>query len=269
VPSREGSRESYRISDDAEQQELEQERLHVLARARDPMTQRVLDEIGVGAGWSCCDVGSGAGTIARWLAERVGPTGRVVSLDVDTRFQPASHGIVEVRRHDVVHEPIGDAEYDLIHARALLQHLDQRERVLDDMVRAARPGGWVVVTDSDWIQFDDQPVPEPFATLSRVLRAHSAAAHGHDAAWGRRLLAAFQRRGMRDVHADGVVYTMHGGTDSAEWYVAGLARSIEMHRRAGTLPADFPADDAIAQARHPDFAILSPISVTVRGRRGE
>jgi len=262
-----GTRESYRISDDPEQQRLEHERLLVLARARDPMTRRVLGEIGVAAGWECCDVGSGAGTIARWLADQTGPTGRVVSLDVDTRFQPASDGVIDVRRHDVVHEPIGDSEFDVVHARALLQHLDQRERVLDEMVRAAKPGGWVVVTDSDWIQFDAQPVPEPFATLSRLLRAHSASSHGHDATWGRRLLAEFQRRGMRDVHADGVVYTMHGGTDSAEWYVAGLARSIELHRTAGTLPADFPADEAIAQARHPDFAILSPVSVTVRGRR--
>ena len=55
-----------------------------------------------------------------------------------------------------------------MHARAVLQHLAQREAVLDAMIAAAKPGGWVVVGDVDWIQFDAQPVPEPFATLSRV-----------------------------------------------------------------------------------------------------
>jgi SAM-dependent methyltransferase len=261
------ARESYRIPDDDEQRRLEQDRLLALARERDPMTRRVLADIGVGVGWSCCDVGSGAGTIATWLAEQVGPTGRVVALDVDTRFQPPSHGVVEVLRRDVVHEPIGDAEFDLVHARALLQHIETREEVLDAMIRATRPGGWIVVTDSDWIQFDEQPVPEPFATLTRLMRANSMRRHGHDPTWGRRLLPAFQQRGLLDVHVDGAVYTMHGGTDSAEWYVGGLARSIEHARAAGTLPPDFPADEAIAQARDPRFAILSPISLTVRGRR--
>jgi SAM-dependent methyltransferase len=262
-----GTRTSYRISDDPDQVRQEHERLLTLARARDPMTRRVLGEIGVGPGWACCDVGSGAGTVAAWLAGQVGPTGRVVSIDVDVRFQPPSAGVVEVRVADVIRDPVGDAEFDLVHARAVLQHLEQREAVLDGFIAAIRPGGWVVVTDSDWIQFDAQPLPEPFGELSRLLRASSERVHGHDGTWGRRLVPAFQARGLVDVHADGVVYTMHGGTDSAEWYVAGLARALAAHRAAGTLPPGFPAEEAIAQARDPAFAILSPVSVTVRGRR--
>jgi SAM-dependent methyltransferase len=258
---------SYRISDDPDQARQEHARLLTLARARDPMTWRVLGEVGVAPGWACCDVGSGAGTIVAWLAEQVGPTGRVVSLDVDVRFQPPSAGVVEVRVADLTEEPIGDAEFDLVHARAVLQHLAQREQVLDAMVAATRPGGWVVVTDSDWIQFDAQPLPEPFGALSRLMQAASEQRHGHDGTWGRRLLPAFAARGLVDVHADGVVHTMHGGTDSAEWYVAGIARAIDQHRASGVVPPDFPADEAIAQARAADFAVLSPVSVTVRGRR--
>jgi SAM-dependent methyltransferase len=260
-------RTSYRVSADPDQARQEHARLLTLARARDPMTRRVLTEVGVGPGWACCDVGSGAGTIAAWLAEQVGPTGSVVALDVDVRFLPAPSGLVEVRTADVTVDPIGDAEFDLVHARAVLQHVEQREQVLDAMVAAARPGGWVVVTDSDWIQFYAQPLPEPFGELSRLMRASSEQRHGHDATWGRRLLPEFQHRGLVDVHADGVVYTMHGGTDSAEWYIAGLARTIDQHRASGIVPVDFPAEEAIAQARAADFAILSPVSVTVRGRR--
>ena len=36
------------------------------------------------------------------------------------------------------------------------------------MIAATKPGGWVVVGDVDWIEFDAQLVPEPFATLSHV-----------------------------------------------------------------------------------------------------
>lgn len=259
-------RTSYRINDEVDQIRQEQERLLVLARVVDPATRATLADIGVAPGWACCDVGSGAGTIVAWLAEQVAPTGRVVSLDVDTRFQPPSTGMVEVRSRDVTAGPIGDAEFDLVHARGLLQHLAQREEVLDRMIAAAKPGGWVVVTDTDWAQFDAQPVPEPFATLSVRLRELSVQQHGYDGEWGRRLIDAFQRRGMVDVHAEGSVWTMHGGTDSAEWYVAALARAIDVVPPE-IFPDGFSPRAAIEQARAPEFAILSPISVTARGRR--
>lgn len=259
-------RTSYRINDEVDQVRQERERLHVLARVVDPATRATLGEIGVGPGWSCCDVGSGAGTIVAWLAERVGASGRVVSIDVDTRFQPASAGTVDVRNLDVTTDTIGVGEFDLVHARGVLQHLAQREEVLDRMVAAAKPGGWVVVTDTDWAQFDAQPVPEPFATLSARMRELSVQQHGYDGEWGRRLIDAFQRRALVDVHAEGNVWTMHGGTDSAEWYVAALARAIDVVPPE-IFPDGFSPRAAIEQARAADFAILSPIAVTARGRR--
>ncbi len=137
------------------------------------------------------------------MAAQVGPAGRVVSVDVDTRFQPASTGVVEVRQIDVTSSSLGSAEFDLVHARALLQHVEQRDAVLGAMIAAARPGGWVVVTDTDWVQFDAQPVQEPFATLSRVMREVSEQQHGYDGTWGRMLVSAFERRGLVDVEVRG------------------------------------------------------------------
>ena len=164
-------------------------------------------------------------------------------------------------------EPIGDDEFDVVHARGVLQHLAQREAVLDAMIAAAKPGGWIVVGDVDWIQFDAQPVPEPFATLSRdPARAQRAAARirrhvGPDAASTRS-----RRAGSTEVDGRGEVWTMHGGTDSAEWYVAALERALDV-LPAEVFPAGFDPRAAIAQAREPDFAILSPISVTAIGRK--
>jgi ubiquinone/menaquinone biosynthesis C-methylase UbiE len=257
---------SYRINDDADQVRREQDRLHMLSRLADGRTRRALTSVGIGPGWHCCDIGSGAGVVAAWMAEQVGETGRVVSLDVDTRFQPPSAGVIEVRTVDVTTDAIGDNEFDLVHARAVLQHLASREAVLDAMIAAAKPGGWIVVGDVDWIQYDAQPVPEPFATLSRVLRDLSTSQHGYDGTWGRRLVDAFVTRGLVDVDARGEVWTMHGGTDSAEWYVAALERALDVVP-ADVFPPGFDARAAIAQAREPGFAVLSPISVTAWGRK--
>lgn len=256
---------SYRIDEDNEQVRLEQERLLTLARVVDPGTRATLERL-VEPGWACCDIGSGAGTVVAWLADRVGPEGRVVSLDVDLRFQPPSSGNVEVRQVDVTAEPIGDAEFDLVHARGVLQHLAQREAVLEAMVAATRPGGWVVVNDVDWVQFDAQAVPEPFATLSATMRGFSVQQHGYDGEWGRRLVPAFTAAGLVDVDATGHTWTMHGGTDSAEWYVGALARALPLLPRE-VFPDGFDPEAAVAQAREPDFAILSPMAVTCVGRR--
>ena len=100
--------QSYRINEEPDQVRREQDRLRMLARVADGRTRRALADVGIAPGWHCCDVGSGAGTVAAWMAEQVGPSGRVVSLDVDTRFQPPSAGVVEVRTLDVTSEPIGD-----------------------------------------------------------------------------------------------------------------------------------------------------------------
>jgi SAM-dependent methyltransferase len=257
---------SYRINDDADQVRREQDRLHVLSRVSDARTRRTLGRVGIDAGWHCCDVGSGAGTVAAWMAEQVGPSGRVVSIDVDTRFQPPSAGVIEVRSADITTEPIGDAEFDVVHARGVLQHLAPRHAVLDAMIAAAKPGGWIVVTDVDWVQYDAQPVPEPFATLSRVLRELSVNQHGYDGTWGRMLVDAYRVRDLVDIDAIGDAWTMHGGTDSAEWYVAALERALDV-LPADVFPAGFDPRAAVAQAREPGFAILSPLSMTAFGRR--
>src|SRR3954454_17420058 len=88
---------SYRINDDAEQVRLEQARLLTLARVADPATREALTRIGFAPGWRGCDVGSGAGTVAAWMAEQAGPTGSVLALDVDTRFFLGSAPNLEVR----------------------------------------------------------------------------------------------------------------------------------------------------------------------------
>lgn len=257
---------SYRINDEPDQVRREQDRLRVLARVADGRTRRALTDVGIAPGWHCCDIGSGAGTVAAWMAEQVGSGGRVLSIDVDTRFQPPSAGVVEVRTLDVTRDPIGTDLFDLVHARAVLQHLARREEVLDKMIGATRPGGWIVVSDVDWIQYDAQPVPEPFATLSSTLRGLSDTQHGYDGTWGRMLVDAFTRRGLRDVDGRGEVWTMRGGTDSAEWYVAALERALDVVPLE-VFPAGFDPRAAVTQARDPRFAILSPISVTAWGRK--
>jgi 2-polyprenyl-3-methyl-5-hydroxy-6-metoxy-1,4-benzoquinol methylase len=61
-------------------------RLKLIEQLNDPSTFRQLDAIGVAEGWRCLEVGAGAGSVVRWLSQRVGPAGKVVAIDLDVRF---------------------------------------------------------------------------------------------------------------------------------------------------------------------------------------
>ncbi|MFD5510019.1 class I SAM-dependent methyltransferase [Streptomyces sp. NPDC127051] len=123
---------------------LEARRLRALEDFADPGTRTMLDGRGLAAGRRCLELGAGAGSIARWLATRCAP-GEVVATDLDTSLLPTDVPNLAVLHHDAVREDLPAASFDLVHARALLEHLPEREEVLAKMVRWTVPGGWVCV----------------------------------------------------------------------------------------------------------------------------
>ena len=118
-------------------------RLSSLTRLYDPTTLRLCQQLGLTTGWRCLDVGAWTGSVARQLAaQAVAPTGSVLALDIDTRFlDPLADDTLKVERADVTRDPLPVGEFDLVHARLLLEHLPQRDRVVASLAAALRPGG--------------------------------------------------------------------------------------------------------------------------------
>jgi len=260
-------KQAYVVPADAESAGKEKIRHGLLAAIADPSSIQALERIGVAPGWRCLDVGTGGGSVARWLAARVGPAGSVLATDVDLRFaETGGASNLELRRHDVVKDELPAGDFDLVHARGLLQHLDRREEVIDKLIAATRPGGFVLFEDVDWLLFDQQPIPEPFASLARLARAHNERQRGYDGTLGRRYLPLLQGRGLEAVEAAGHVFTMQGGTPSLEWFVLALDWARPSLVAAGVFSAEL-IDEALAQARQPDFKLLSPVLISAWGRK--
>ena len=59
------------------------ERFAALAELFDPWTFGHLDDLGLGEGWRCWEVGAGGVSVPCGLAERVGSSGRVLATDID------------------------------------------------------------------------------------------------------------------------------------------------------------------------------------------
>jgi hypothetical protein len=62
--------------------------------------------------------------MAAWMAGQVGPTGRVVATDIDTRYlQKLDLPNLEVREHDILGDPLdelGPGSFDLVCSRLAL-----------------------------------------------------------------------------------------------------------------------------------------------------
>ena len=118
-------------------------RLAGLESALDPGTHAHLLRLGVGPGRRCLEIGAGGGAIALWLAEHVLPNGKVVATDLETDFleqQAARSPALEVLRHDITVEDL-PTDFDLVHARWLVQWLPDKRQALRRMLAALRPGG--------------------------------------------------------------------------------------------------------------------------------
>jgi SAM-dependent methyltransferase len=128
----------------------EKQRLDEQAKLWDPLSFRQLASLGVADGWRCLEVGGGTGTVARWLSERVGRTGQVVGTDLVTRWMDDVRApSLQVRRHDIVVDPLEESTYDLVHARLVLTHLPQRDAIVTKLIGALKPGGWLLLEDAD------------------------------------------------------------------------------------------------------------------------
>src|SRR5262245_13085784 len=85
------------------------ERLRLLSRVMGPATLGLLQRVGLRPGMACLDLGCGGGDVTLELARAVGPSGRVVGMDIDgTKLELARReaearqlGNVEFRQSEV------------------------------------------------------------------------------------------------------------------------------------------------------------------------
>ena len=181
------------------------QRLGSLATLHDPTTVRRLDALGVGEGWRCWEVGGGAGSIASWLARRVGVGGHVLVTDIDLRHLEALAALhfshLQVLRHDVEHDPFPAEPFDLIHARLVLMHVPTADQVLRQLVLALKPGGCLLIEDYD-LRFIDRTFPTADPSAAALFqRAYEAVAqvverHGRPPGWGRELYQRLRAEGL-------------------------------------------------------------------------
>ena len=144
-------------------------------RASKPL---ILDGLRLQGGEAVLDAGCGMGADVFDLAQRVGPAGRVVGIDVsevmiaEARRRAAGLQLpVEFEVGDAQQLRFADARFDACRTERMLMHVPDAERAFSELVRVTRAGGRVAVFDFDWDTLViDSPVRE---TTRAVVRSFS------------------------------------------------------------------------------------------------
>ena len=244
-------------------------RMQYLARLYDTNTFRHLEARGLGQGWRCLEIGGGGGSVAQWLSERVGASGQVVVTDIDPRLLGhLRRSNVEVRVHDIALDPLEEEAFDLAHARLVLEHVPAREAALNRIVRAVRPGGWIVVEDFEGGNLRPDPGAyrgeQPIAayTLMREVMAEC----GVDLHYGRRLPGLMRAAGLVECGAEGRVFVHQPNSPGLRMLRANLEQLRGAILGTGRMSeAEFDAD--LERLVSDDILVPSPILWTVWGRR--
>jgi SAM-dependent methyltransferase len=252
----------------------ETERLRTNEAIWDPGTIERLERLGVTSGWRCLEIGAGSGSVARWLADRVGPAGQVLVTDLETRrlaerreteWALAELPQVEVRRHDVRTEEFPAEAFDLVHARMLLQHLPDRAEAVARMVRALRPGGLLFLEDTDSSTLFRSFHSEDFLQDVRAAGYGLMRQSGHDPRGGHVDLRLMLEAGL-ETTAEGRAVMVRGGSDQARHYMLWLEFMRPRITAAGLL-GDARIELALEEMADPANHWLSQVLISTVGRK--
>jgi SAM-dependent methyltransferase len=253
----------------------EQRRLTAAERLFDAGTFRYLDGIGIAAGMRCLELGGGGGSVARWMADRVGPSGSVLVTDIDVSALAECKGPnIDVRVHDICLDPLDRDAFDIIHARLVLEHLPTRLSVLDKLTSALRPGAWLVVEDidlSDWLYLPEERLLfEPHAlraTYQRAVRAAVArgTTSGVDFEFGRNLPVHLNNAGLEHVGGEMSGPLILGGTPQADFITLGFRQLATVWVESGLAKTD--VDDVIDAFEKPGSLLSQYYMASAWGRR--
>jgi SAM-dependent methyltransferase len=240
----------------------ERARLGGIESLWDPGSQALLDELGIGEGWRCLEIGAGGGSLVGWMAGR---GAKVVAIDIDTRFiESLASDTIEVRRVDIRTDELPRDEFDLVHARLVLEHLAERRQILDRLAAALRPGGWLVIEDYDWTAFGVEGTDRQLERVTEAILSFMQRA-GFEPHYGRHVVADMAAAGLTDVRGEGRARVIESSSPGFDFFRLSFESIRDTVVDAGLISAE-DADAAAARTGE-NTRIFTPIMMAGIGRR--
>jgi precorrin-6B methylase 2 len=258
---------SYIFADESAEPELR--RLRLLESVFDADTRRwVLSAASSLVARRCLEVGAGAGSIANWMASEVGPSGKVVAIDLDTRFLKDVPANVEVVQSCLGTSPNLTERFDLAHARYVLIHNADVRAVLRSMLAAVSPGGTIAVEEPDFSVAEAIVGPlelkQSFGKVREAIRSMFEK-RGMTYALGRELPEIVREAGAIVDAVEYDVATARGGSPLAQMMAQSAAALHDKYLASGKVSAEDLSNYA-RFAASPDCWALYYATVRIRAR---
>lgn len=127
-----------------------------------PFARALVEAANLQPGEAVMDVGCGTGAAARFAAEHVGPSGRVIGVDVNVGMIEVAKSLsavdgasIEWFENTAYQLPLPDQSMDIVLCAQTLQFLNDRPKALSEMYRMLKRGGRVAV--SLWCPIKESP----------------------------------------------------------------------------------------------------------------
>ena len=247
---------------------MERERLASLEKLFDPITIECIEKTGIQPGWRCLEVGAGGGSMTAWLCNRVGTQGHVVAIDLETKFlKELQEPNLEIRQLDIVKDVIETNTFDLVYTRAVLEHLAERDMVLDKLIQALKPNGWLLIGAGDYISFTSLD-PRTAHIFERGQQAFFGILEvaGFDLYYGRKIASVLRQKNLTNVQMKGGVAEWGGtrpGTLTWTYFFERLREKV----LADNLLTAKETDAFLELVNDPDFIGLTSLGCIARGQK--
>jgi 2-polyprenyl-3-methyl-5-hydroxy-6-metoxy-1,4-benzoquinol methylase len=245
-------------------------RLRLIESCWDSITTACFERLGVIEGWRCIDIGAGAGSVARWLAHRVGPTGSVVAADIDPKFLTGLAENVRVQQLDIREGDLEEGGYDLVHWRSLLWSLPDPLGVVTRSAAAVRPGGILFGQELDLglLHLDGHPDADHINSIIQKVLHETRQAKLTDARIGRRLPGLLALAGIEVLDTEITTEVAQPGEPLYEYQRRTDTSAMPIFARQGIL-TEAEAALVLSFYDQPGTALISATLVSSWGRRPE
>ncbi len=234
---------------------LEIDRLLMASRLLDPIAAAACLRAGLGAGGAAIDVGCGPLGALAALSRIVGPSGRVVGVDVDGRALSTAQAalsrlgiggvqLVEADANSLTAASVGTG-FDLAFCRLVLMHQTDPAATMRRIASLVRPGGAVIAYDFFAPSTTEPPIPAVGRAWELVIAAMGAKGASPDAS--RRYREHAEAAGLEVMSERGTFLPMPLAALLADiaGLLSGARRVIE---QAGIAPAA-EVDELLARLR--------------------